>query len=207
MPGITHQGPPVQYEDTPHVSGHAGVMALGVRNDAGTAFSPTTGDYVPVSMDAAGNARVNVAASITVPSSEIWRVTNISNVTPDSSNKTFTVPANTEYQILFIRVNLATTATVGIRQVVVRVEHPAATLTGALARAAATQTASLTREYTFASGLADLSAFRDTDFLTTPLPNGTVLYAGDVLRVYDNKAIDAAADDMLVYIQLASRTV
>jgi hypothetical protein len=37
-------------------------MMLAVRNDAGTALAGTTGDYIPLTTDAAGNMYVNVAA-------------------------------------------------------------------------------------------------------------------------------------------------
>jgi hypothetical protein len=52
----------VQTEDATHSTGHSGVMTLGVRNDAGTALAGTDGDYIPLSMDASGFLRVNVAA-------------------------------------------------------------------------------------------------------------------------------------------------
>lgn len=44
-------------EDAVHASGDTGVMALGVRNDAGTAFA-ADGDYVPLSIDSSGALRV-----------------------------------------------------------------------------------------------------------------------------------------------------
>lgn len=46
-------------EDTPHVSGDAGVMLLGVRNDSSaTAFTGANGDYSPVAVNNAGNLLV-----------------------------------------------------------------------------------------------------------------------------------------------------
>jgi hypothetical protein len=47
----------VYAEDAAHVSVDWGVMALAVRNDAGTAFA-ADGDYVPLSIDSAGALRV-----------------------------------------------------------------------------------------------------------------------------------------------------
>lgn len=47
-------------EDSVHVSGDQGVMALAVRNDAGTALA-ADGDYIPFSMDANGALRVTSA--------------------------------------------------------------------------------------------------------------------------------------------------
>jgi hypothetical protein len=45
-------------EDAPHTSGDVGVMALGIRNDSGSALAGTTGDYIPFSMTSNGAARV-----------------------------------------------------------------------------------------------------------------------------------------------------
>jgi len=49
-------------EDTAHVSGDFGTMALTVRKDTGAAIAGTDGDYSPLQVDATGNLRVNVAA-------------------------------------------------------------------------------------------------------------------------------------------------
>lgn len=50
-------------EDAPHASGDVGVMSLGVRSDAGGAFG-ADGDYVPLSINAAGELRVTTAATV-----------------------------------------------------------------------------------------------------------------------------------------------
>lgn len=46
-------------EDSAHVSGDYGVMALAVRRDALTAFAGTTGDYIPLATDEIGKLYVN----------------------------------------------------------------------------------------------------------------------------------------------------
>jgi len=46
-------------EDSAHVSGDKGIMALAVRNDVGTPLA-ADGDYIPLSMNAAGALRVTV---------------------------------------------------------------------------------------------------------------------------------------------------
>lgn len=56
-------------EDSVHGSGDSGIMALAVRNDAGTALA-ADGDYIPFSMDADGNLRV-VDASSTLPNTAL----------------------------------------------------------------------------------------------------------------------------------------
>ncbi len=54
-------------EDSVHGSGDQGVMALGVRNDAGTPLA-ADGDYIPFSMDA--NGALRVAAEVSVEPSD-----------------------------------------------------------------------------------------------------------------------------------------
>lgn len=49
-------------EDAAHSSGHKGIMALAVRNDAGTTLAGTDGDYAPFGVDANGNLRTILAA-------------------------------------------------------------------------------------------------------------------------------------------------
>lgn len=45
-------------EDTAHASGHTGVMALGVRNDAAAARTDANGDYTPIATDSAGRVGI-----------------------------------------------------------------------------------------------------------------------------------------------------
>lgn len=139
--------------------------------------------------------------------SEVWRVYTHSDTDANDSNKTLAVLDHAEYQILWIWVELTTSATVGNRQIEVRVEDQSGDVIACLARASVTQAASLTRNYLFAPAIADLTAFRDTDYLTTPVPATTFLDEEDVLRILDNNAVDAAADDMIVHIQYAARSV
>lgn len=140
-----------------------------------------------------------------VPTIESWRVSTLSFTTADDSDNTFTVPANTEYQILSVYVSLVTTATVGNRQMAVQaLDASDNVLIGA--RAGAVQAASLTRVYNFAPGLGQDTAFRDTDYLAVSMPP-IFLAAGQKLRVWDKAAVAAAADDMTVRVQIASRSI
>jgi hypothetical protein len=148
-----------------------------------------------------------VAEANPIPSTEAWRVSLIADELDNDSDKTFTVPALTEYQILWIWVELTTTATVGNRQMVIQVQDSASDVISTWALASVVQAASIARNYLFAPGVADQLGFRDTSFLTTPIPVTSFLQAGDIIRVYDNKAIDAAADDMIVQMKIASRLV
>ena len=137
---------------------------------------------------------------------DTWSPLLVSDETADDSDKSFTVPANYMYQVLWIWVELTTTATVGNRQMVVELQDDGADII-AQWRAGAVQAASLTRYYCFAPSNADLTAFRDTDYLMTPIPPTVVLPASYVIRVYDNNAVAAAADDMVVQMMVARRAV
>ena len=81
------------------------------------AFDPNTratdSNPFPVSVIGAGG-------SSDVVTRESWRISTLSFTTADDSDNTFTVPANTEYQILSVYVSLVTTATVGNRQMAVQ---------------------------------------------------------------------------------------
>jgi len=146
-----------------------------------------------------------------IPAGGDWFVTNWQEISQNDSDKVFgPVPDGMEYQILWIQVNFITSAVVGDRQLEVRMERPASAMPGpegTLAKAGAVQAASADNGYIFAPGLADLTSVRDSDYLTTPIPVTSLLQAGDQLRIYDNNAVDAAADDMYIYIQYAYRRV
>lgn len=131
--------------------------------------------------------------------------TLVADVTDNDSDKTITVPAATEYQLLSLLVDLVTTATAGDRQLTVLVTTGADVVIAEIP-AGVVQAASLTRRYTWAVGNPDLLAFRDTATLLTPLPV-LVLPAGYKIRVFDNNAVDAAADDMHVQLLVLSRAV
>jgi len=150
-----------------------------------------------------------VTVDTTTPLNTIdgWRVATITDVTANDSDKSFTVPASTERHILGIWVEYTSTATVGDRQLVIEIQIAGPDVTAQWARAGLVQAASLIYYYEFAPGLADLTAVRDTDYLTTPIPTTSVLKAADILRVYDNNAVAVAADDMIVHIQHADRSV
>ena len=138
---------------------------------------------------------------------DTWRVATIQDENLNDSDKAFAVPADTERHILNIWVEFTSTVTVGDRQLVVEIQDAAADVIAQWARVGVVQTASLTRYYELAPGLPDDLAFRDTDYLRCPIPVTSLLKATDILRVYDNNAVDAAADDMIVMIQLADRGI
>lgn len=123
----------------------------------------------------------------------------------NDSDKKFTVPADKEWLLQLIRVELVTTATAGDRQLAIEIQDDVDDVIFE-AIAGNVQAASLTRNYHFAAGLSDLTAFRDTTHLSTPLPP-IMLPAGYDVRIFDNNAVDAAVDDMVAQMLVLERTV
>ncbi len=115
----------------------------------------------------------------------------------NDSDKTFTVTALTAWLLNAIRVNLASTATVGNRQVQIYITD-ASDVIHYVNKAGAVQAASATYDYYFAPGNPrETSVVSNT--LLVPLPDNLWVPAGWKVRVLDSAAIDAAADDMKVY--------
>ncbi len=150
--------------------------------------------------------QVGSTPSLPVTVSASWRVATINEETANDTDKSFQVPADTERQVMWLFITLVTDATVGNRQLEIRVEDESSNVKAVWALAGVVQPASLTRQYMFAPAVTDLAAYRDTNTLFTPIPGLPFLKAGDTLRVFDNKAI-AALDDMTVRIQHADRSI
>ena len=156
--------------------------------------------------DGADVGAANPLPVYVVPVADDWHPDLQVDEAANDSDKTFTVPADTEWYICWIWVEYASTATVGVRQLVVQLQDDAADVIGEI-RMGLAQAASLTRYYQIGPSLGDLVAARDGDWLMTPLMSTTVLPAGYVVRVYDNNAVAAAADDMVVQMMVMARAV
>lgn len=126
--------------------------------------------------------------------------TNVQVVVDDAvvndSDKSF-VPAGERWRILAVFVSLTTTASAGIRQLVLRVTDGTNTLYQSAA--GATQDVSLTVNYNFAQGNTR-EATAVAGALDVPLPTGLTVGPGQTLQVLDDAAIDATADDMTVRV-------
>jgi len=125
--------------------------------------------------------------------------------TTTDSDKTITVPAGEEWVVKWIWVELTSAAAAGNRQMEIQILDDAADIIARLT-AGIVQAASLTRYYLFAPNVTELTAFRDTDKLSTLMPEW-VLPAGYAVRIWDNKAIAAAADTMIVQMQTWVREI
>lgn len=126
-----------------------------------------------------------------------------SDVTLNDSDKTFTVTAGEEWEILSIWVEFTSTATAGARQIVVELQDASSDVIAQL-RAEATVAQSQTRYILWAQGAPHDTAFISTDYMSHALPK-IFLPAGYKIRVYDSAAIDAAADDMIVHMMVRER--
>lgn len=169
-------------------------LLAGGRYDS-TARDLDTGDV--------GALALNADAQVIVDDG--WAPSLQSDETVDDSDKSFTVPASTRWRIQSIWVELISSADAGNRQLGIEIQDSASDVVLQV-RAGIVQAASITRYYLFAPHVTELTAFRDTDQLTTIFPE-LELPAGYVVRVWDTDAIAAAADDMVVQMMVKVRTV
>jgi|WetSurSiteA1Bulk_404760.scaffolds.fasta_scaffold00043_27 hypothetical protein len=135
-----------------------------------------------------------------------WRVSLVEDTNLNDSDKLFTVPPDIEWQILWTWVEYTSTATSGSRQLELQIQDSGSVVIAQL-QAGIQQDINSAYKYLFGIALPDLTAVRDGGYLTTPLPGGTFLSPGQKVRIWDNKTIDAAGDDMIVKIQYAYRSI
>ncbi len=152
-------------------------------------------------IDTSGNVVGTASSGLSV--TDTWTPTVIADIADDDSDKTLTVPASTTWQPLALHITLTTTATAGNRQLAV-LFTTADDAVLAEVRPSVVQAESLTRTYSLALGVPDDLVFYDTDLLRTPLPL-MMLPAGYKIRVYDNNAVDAAADDLHIQLTVLAR--
>ncbi len=129
----------------------------------------------------------------------------ITEDTLNDSDKTITVPANTQYRVLAINAEYASTATVGNRLLAVQFRD-AADDPFLRINFTVTQAPSLTVFYQLFHNAPKETAVAET-LLLHPLPNDLWLLPGFDIRIFDRNAIDTAADDMPVEILVDERSV
>lgn len=117
----------------------------------------------------------------------------LTDTVANDSNKAFTVPSGVNYQLLGGLAALTTTATVGNRQVDLRITDGTNTII--TIAAGGTQAASLTRQYQYVIGEAAPAAVAGTLFVC-PIPADLILLPAWTIQILDSAAIDAAADDL-----------
>ncbi len=136
---------------------------------------------------------------------DTWRVSLVANEIADNSDKTIIVPVDTEYEVLSLWVELTTSSDVGARQLEIQFQDSEGDVI-CVRKAGITQAASLTYNYLIAPGVVSSLAVLDSDLVDVNMPL-LVLSPGQKIRVFDNNAVAAAADDMIVQMQIASRSV
>ena len=127
----------------------------------------------------------------------------IYDVGADDSDKTWTVPAGETWNILSLWVQLAASAVVGNRMLVVEYQDAAGYVWWRCTSVTLIAAGATTR-IEFAPGVIPQAASGGPGY-SVALPNPCVALAGGVLRVWDWNAIDdgggvANHDDMTVYI-------
>jgi len=120
-------------------------------------------------------------------------------------DKTFTVPSNRQWKILYCYVQLATTATSGNRQLRLLV-LPTGTGDVLLINFGATQAASLTRHYNLMPGVTRETAFTNSSDIFIPLPPELVLETGGKFRVLETGSVDTN-DDMTIRLYVDEKVV
>lgn len=138
-----------------------------------------------------------------------WRTALFSDESTGDNSKDLRVPNDRYYFIYSVRVEyvIGTTAastagvSTGARQLILEVLDADSDVVMDF-RAGATQLEATTRYYSFAPGNADLTSFRDTDFIMNALPPSLILGPAFTLRTRDEAAIDTGAnrDDMQVHV-------
>lgn len=111
--------------------------------------------------------------------------------TANDSDKSFTVPDGEVWKLAQAFVTLATSATVGNRQIRFTATDANGKVIGYMS-AGAVQAASLTRSYGFLQGI-----YID-GMIQVPIPMDLYLGPGCTIRFWDSAAIDPAADDLTV---------
>lgn len=116
--------------------------------------------------------------------------------TVNDSDKLFTVPTGRKWKILSIWIEFVTTGTVGNRYLTIQLRDTADDVIYEVQSAAIAESGS--EMLILLPGLyqADLSGATNRDIL--PLPNPCILEAGFDIHIYDNAAVDATADDMII---------
>jgi hypothetical protein len=150
-----------------------------------------------------GDINADSGLPVTIVNFTDWQIWHESDLTADSNDKTITVPAGYEWQVLWVYVEYTSDANAGARQLQLNIRDAGGNLIGQV-RPGVTQAASLTYYYMFGPSLADLTAVRDTDFIMTPFPPTIFLPAGYSVQVLDNNGV-SALDDFNFHIHVARR--
>ena len=161
-------------------------------------FNGTTWDRAR----AAGAASPGLGSQLVTP---VLNPTIQQDVTLNDSNKTFTVPASTQWKILWIYIEYTATATVGTRTLAAQIRDSGDDVIYDV-RSGLTITLGQARSFVWMPGVTRESAYVD-GMAVVSLPTDLWLPAGYDIRINDRGAIDLAADDMIVHMMVDERAV
>lgn len=138
--------------------------------------------------------------------------------TANDSDKTISIPAGEEWQIISIWIEYSTTATVGNRELELQIRDSAGDIVGGVVIFTMTaskvyiawlfQGAAATPNNasgTSARILANGASGNPNESTIFPLPTGFALPSGFDMRFIDVAAVDAAADDMIIQMLVKKR--
>ncbi len=158
--------------------------------------APASGPTAPFQqrwVDLGAGVYAPAAVSLLTPAESLVNDANLND-----SDKTFTVPASTIWEPLFVYVELITEVGGGNRKM--RLEIGDGTDLYWFKEWTPAQAASLTRHYFAGPSLPDDAAFDGADRARMELEPRFALDAGWTIRLFDVNAVDAAADDMTVRV-------
>lgn len=115
------------------------------------------------------------------------------------ANKSFTVPSDVYYEVLYAHATLVTTATAGTRVMIMAIENASSTVIIDLhAGATVAANQSTPQHHVFLQGI-----YRETSFannsLQVPIPKDCFVFPGYSLIFKDENERDLAADTLSVY--------
>lgn len=134
-----------------------------------------------------------------------WNSTLQVDENANDSNKSFSVPAGLDWHVMWIWVEYTAGTTAGTRQLAVIIQDSAGDTIMEIFPGVAPSTISVLTKYMFAPGAADLTAERDSDYISTPLPPTLILPELFTIQIMDQAAIAADSDDMLVQMMVMDR--
>lgn len=135
--------------------------------------------------------------------SDAWVAATVKDEAMSDNDKSLIVPTNYEWNLAFSYVTFVTAAAEGNRQLAMQVIDTDGTVVGETV-AGLVQTASVTGYYQFGPALADLTAFRDVNYLMTPIPPDILLNPTEQLRFFDRNNV-SATDSVIVTTRVKRR--
>ena len=152
--------------------------------------------------------RVHMDTAARLHVTETWNSTLQVEETADVQDKTFSVPADLDWQVMWLWVEYTSDANAGNRQITVQVRDSADDVIMQFFPGL-TQAENLVYHYLFAPGAPDLTSVRGTDnFVSTPIPENLIIPELFDVRVFDGAVItggDTAGETAIVQMMVMDR--